>query len=61
MPAGVSPVVREAVSSFGRQALHAARLTLTHPKSGKEVSFESPLPKDFGKLLKVLEESESGA
>lgn len=58
MPAGLSPVVREAVSSFGRQALHAARLTLTHPKSGKDVSFESPLPKDFAKLLKILEQSE---
>jgi len=52
--------VREAMSSFGRQALHAARLTLTHPTTGREISFESPLPKDFTKLLKILSEGEAG-
>jgi 23S rRNA pseudouridine1911/1915/1917 synthase len=57
-PAGVAPAVREAMSSFGRQALHASRLTLTHPKNGREMSFESPLPKDFAKLLKILSEGE---
>jgi len=30
-----------------RHALHAARLTLTHPGTGKEVSFEAPLPGDL--------------
>jgi len=54
----VAPAVREAMSSFGRQALHASRLTLTHPKNGREMSFESPLPKDFAKLLKILSEGE---
>ena len=29
---------------FRRQALHAARLTFTHPKSGKRVAYEAPLP-----------------
>jgi 23S rRNA pseudouridine1911/1915/1917 synthase len=60
IPAGVAPAVREAMSSFGRQALHAARLTLTHPTTGREISFESPLPKDFTKLLKILSEGEAG-
>jgi len=42
---------------FPRQALHAARLAFTHPVSGKQVSFESPLPQDFAKLLAALRES----
>lgn len=60
IPAGVAPVVREAMSSFGRQALHAARLTLAHPTTGRDISFESPLPKDFTRLLKILSEGEGG-
>lgn len=35
-----------------RQALHAARLELTHPQSGRPLVFEAPLPAD---LLGVLE------
>lgn len=38
----------------GRQMLHAARLTLTHPGTGKLLSFEAPLPKDMQALLEVL-------
>ncbi len=36
------------------QALHAYRLTLTHPRSGKLMTFESPLPPYFEKILKKL-------
>ncbi len=36
------------------QALHAYRLTLTHPKSGEVLTFESPLPKYFEALLEKL-------
>jgi 23S rRNA pseudouridine1911/1915/1917 synthase len=41
---------------FPRQALHARRLTLTHPVSGEQLSFESPLPTDFVELLAALDE-----
>ena len=37
------------------QALHARRLSLTHPKSGERMSFECPLPPEFTKLLEILE------
>ncbi len=37
---------------FGRQALHARRLGLTHPKTGEDCSWEAPLPADFVDLLK---------
>ena len=34
----------------------AARLTLTHPKSGKRVSFEAPLPEDMKGLIDMLQQ-----
>ena len=37
-----------------RQALHAWRLTLDHPRSGKSMSFEAPLPDDMAEVLRVL-------
>lgn len=39
---------------FPRQALHAARLELTHPVSGARMRFEAPMPPDFDALLKHL-------
>ena len=36
---------------IGRQALHSARLTLTHPLSGEELRVESPLPEELASLL----------
>lgn len=37
-----------------RQALHAARLRLIHPRDGQTRSWESPLPTDFLLLLEYL-------
>lgn len=39
---------------FARQALHAARLALTHPVSGERVTWEAPLPADFAALVAAL-------
>jgi 23S rRNA pseudouridine1911/1915/1917 synthase len=39
---------------FRRQALHAWKLAFVHPRSGKPVAFESPLPADFTALLEAL-------
>ncbi len=36
------------------QALHAYRLTLTHPRNGEVMTFESPLPKYFKQVLEKL-------
>ena len=41
-------------SLFDGQALHAIRLTLTHPKSGERMSFDSPLPEKFERALELL-------
>ena len=37
------------------QALHAGELTLQHPSTGQEMTFQAPLPDDFQMLLNVLE------
>lgn len=39
---------------IGRQALHAARLELLHPISGKTIRVSSPLPPDMQELLEKL-------
>lgn len=38
-------------SAFQRQALHAFRLGLIHPVSGKELEWSAPLPEDMSQLL----------
>jgi 23S rRNA pseudouridine1911/1915/1917 synthase len=40
--------------AFERQALHAAALELSHPRSGKHMSWNSPLPADMKKLIAGL-------
>ena len=39
---------------FGRQALHAYRLTIRHPEGDRELDFEAPLPRDLLDLLTRL-------
>jgi 23S rRNA pseudouridine1911/1915/1917 synthase len=50
-PAGLAA---RAAAAIGRQALHAARLAFDHPRTGRRVRFEAPLPPDFGRALEVL-------
>lgn len=40
--------------AFGRQALHAWRLTFRHPGNGRTIEFEAPLPPDLVDLLARL-------
>lgn len=42
---------------IARQALHAFRLTISHPVSGKPMTFEAPLPADFEETLAALRQS----
>jgi len=39
---------------ISRQALHALRLTIRHPHTGKEMQFEASLPADFERTLQFL-------
>jgi 23S rRNA pseudouridine1911/1915/1917 synthase len=40
--------------AFPRQALHAARLVFRHPRDGREMRFEVPMPGDMTALVKRL-------
>jgi 23S rRNA pseudouridine1911/1915/1917 synthase len=40
--------------AIGRQALHAGKLSLTHPMTGGRVECEAGLPADFRELLRAL-------
>lgn len=42
-------------AEIGRQALHAARLSLVHPARAESLTFEAPPPPDFEALLAALE------
>jgi len=46
--------LKECSRRLGRQALHAHRLDLTHPATGKRLQFISPLPADMREVLDWL-------
>ncbi|SDN14799.1 23S rRNA pseudouridine1911/1915/1917 synthase [Methylobacterium phyllostachyos] len=52
--ARLPPEAREALTSLGRQALHATLLGFSHPRTGKTLRFESPLPVDLATLVTHL-------
>lgn len=54
VPAGASPLLGDTLRNFRRQALHAAKLGLTHPRTGEEMMFEAAWPEDFTQLVDVL-------
>ena len=49
------PFATKLLSYFSSQALHAHRLTFTHPVSGRKMEFKSPLPTGFTDALTFLE------
>lgn len=61
LPAGAAPALREALAGFRRQALHAARLTLAHPVTGRECVWTAEPPADLRELLAALEADAAGA
>ena len=50
----LSADARGALEALGRQALHAAVLGLTHPRTGETLRFEAPLPADMARLVEAL-------
>lgn len=51
------PAVVAAVKLADRQQLHAWQLGLIHPHSGKQMTFEAPLPADMAALIEALRKS----
>ncbi len=57
-PQHVPPFLKTAVGkAIKRQALHAWKLELDHPVSGKRMSFEAPIPADFSAAQAVLKQT----
>lgn len=54
-PKNAGPVLIQALQSFPRQALHASRLELVHPRTRKTMEYEAPVPQDMQHLLGLLE------
>ncbi|MFZ5722047.1 MAG: 23S rRNA pseudouridine(1911/1915/1917) synthase RluD [Pseudomonadota bacterium] len=56
LPPYCGEALAAALRDFPRQALHATRLGLVHPRSGEFMGWHSPLPDDFVCLLDLLAE-----
>ena len=54
VPAGASETLTDALRGFKRQALHATKLGLVHPKTKEEMMFEAPWAEDFNEFLEIL-------
>ena len=54
LPAGCTPALLAELRAFPRQALHAARLRLAHPLSGRVLEWQAALPEDMQRLLAAL-------
>lgn len=58
LPSKMTPEFAEELRQFKRQALHAKKLELTHPKTEKRMIFECDYPKDFENLIKIFKEDQ---
>ena len=50
----LSPSTIRLLKAIPRQMLHARRLGFTHPRSGEDMAFESPIPRDMEELMEAL-------
>ncbi|WP_273431613.1 23S rRNA pseudouridine(1911/1915/1917) synthase RluD [Chitinibacter tainanensis] len=50
----ISPEVRLALEELNRQALHARKLSLVHPVTGKTMEWKAPTPFDLEQLIGTL-------
>ena len=55
LPRNASPELRNLLTGFSRQALHARRLTLAQPSTGEMLHIESSLPDDFRALVERMD------
>lgn len=50
----MTPILRDTVQNFGRQALHATRLGLIHPVTAQAMEWQIELPADMKALLDAM-------
>ena len=53
----VDPLLEKNLKNLNRQFLHAKTIGFIHPKKKKEMSYNSILPKELKKILKILRNS----
>ncbi|MCK5903381.1 MAG: 23S rRNA pseudouridine(1911/1915/1917) synthase RluD [Cocleimonas sp.] len=58
VPAGLDEATRTKVQRFNRQALHATRLTITHPLTGELCSWDTPMPNDMRDMVEALSQAD---
>lgn len=58
IPKNSNEELRKILKAFPRQALHAQRLTLIHPRTHEEMMWEAPMPEDMQCLLQALQENQ---
>jgi 23S rRNA pseudouridine1911/1915/1917 synthase len=56
LPKGATLELQNLLRSFKRQALHAGKLGLIHPRTGEYMEWQAPLPKDISILLATLKD-----
>jgi len=54
IPAGASEHLKNELRHFKRQALHALKLSLIHPGTGKRAQWATSVPEDMSKLMGAL-------
>ena len=54
----INPVLEKNLVSLNRQFLHAKTIGFIHPKKNKEMIFNSILPQELAKILKMLRNTE---
>ncbi|HYN79654.1 MAG TPA: pseudouridine synthase, partial [Lamprocystis sp. (in: g-proteobacteria)] len=55
-PKGCAPALTAAIQGFTRQALHALRLGLDHPRTGQAMVWEAPVPADLAALIGLFQQ-----
>ena len=50
----INPTLEKDLLNLNRQFLHAKKIGFIHPKKNKEMIFESILPPELQKILKML-------
>ena len=54
LPPAAQPALVGALQGFTRQALHAARLALSHPETSERLHWAASVPPDMGTLMEAL-------
>ena len=52
-------LINRLIKAIPRVSLHARRLEINHPVTGKKMSFTSPIPTDFNNAMEILKHAQS--